>query len=473
MVLRQSFRRLPMACNIAEDEFMPEINELSERELEILRLVATGVSNKEIAQKLYISTNTVKVHLRNIFSKIEVASRTEAAMFAVSNGLVPDVQSAGDGQPAGDPANQETYTSVRGGLFPATSIQVTTAEPDRSLFRPVWILVALVLVAVAFIGYQLLSQQQPAVSASPTQVNIPTPQARWRELSEMPTARFGLALAAYGNQIFAIGGDMQQGVTNVVERYDTGLGSWQAMAEKPTAVGDVSAAVLSGKIFVPGGKLADDLPTNVLEIYDPQRDVWSKGSPLPAPVSAYALAAFEGRLYLFGGWDGNHFLNSVYAYDPSTDVWTTLPSMPTARAYAGAAASGERIYVLGGRNQDGILNLNESLLPNFETGSGDAWSNEVPLPEGRYGMGVTSLAGFIYVVGGSGQGKNELSTLVFLPSNGTWNISNNDITQPVVNPGVVTIDAFLYSIGGEYAGKPVANNQTFQALTTIAVPIIR
>ena len=66
-------------------------SDLSGRELEILRLIATGVSNKEIAQKLNISTNTVKVHLRNIFGKIGVASRTEAAMQAVRWGLVPAV----------------------------------------------------------------------------------------------------------------------------------------------------------------------------------------------------------------------------------------------------------------------------------------------------------------------------------------------------------------------------------------------
>src|SRR5512135_1572523 len=67
---------------------MPESNDLSEREREILRLVATGTSNKEIAQSLFISSNTVKVHLRNIFAKIGAASRTEAAMYAVRLKLV-------------------------------------------------------------------------------------------------------------------------------------------------------------------------------------------------------------------------------------------------------------------------------------------------------------------------------------------------------------------------------------------------
>ena len=60
-----------------------ENTELSEREIEILKLVGQGKSNKEIAQDLFISVNTVKVHLANIFKKIGADSRLEATLFAI------------------------------------------------------------------------------------------------------------------------------------------------------------------------------------------------------------------------------------------------------------------------------------------------------------------------------------------------------------------------------------------------------
>jgi DNA-binding NarL/FixJ family response regulator len=61
---------------------------LTEREVEVLRLVARGMSNKEIAGELVIAQNTVKNHVRNILEKLELRSRTEAAMYAVREGLV-------------------------------------------------------------------------------------------------------------------------------------------------------------------------------------------------------------------------------------------------------------------------------------------------------------------------------------------------------------------------------------------------
>ncbi|MBZ0296389.1 MAG: response regulator transcription factor [Anaerolineae bacterium] len=64
-------------------------DELTEREIEVLRLVAQGASNPQIAESLVISINTVKVHLRNILEKLCVENRTQAAAYAVRCGLAP------------------------------------------------------------------------------------------------------------------------------------------------------------------------------------------------------------------------------------------------------------------------------------------------------------------------------------------------------------------------------------------------
>lgn len=64
--------------------------ELTERELDVLRLLAQGWENQRIAQFLHISEHTVRFHLRNIFSKIEVQTRTEAAVWALRSGLAED-----------------------------------------------------------------------------------------------------------------------------------------------------------------------------------------------------------------------------------------------------------------------------------------------------------------------------------------------------------------------------------------------
>ena len=69
---------------------------LTERELEVLRLVAQGASNPQIAEKLFITVNTVKVHLRNILEKLRVENRAQAAAYAVRSGLVSDLDPAGN-----------------------------------------------------------------------------------------------------------------------------------------------------------------------------------------------------------------------------------------------------------------------------------------------------------------------------------------------------------------------------------------
>lgn len=64
-------------------------SELTEREIDVLRLVTTGALNKEIAVTLYITDNTVKYHLRNIMEKLHLRNRAQVAAYAVSKGITP------------------------------------------------------------------------------------------------------------------------------------------------------------------------------------------------------------------------------------------------------------------------------------------------------------------------------------------------------------------------------------------------
>jgi DNA-binding CsgD family transcriptional regulator len=172
-------------------------NELSERELEILRLLATGVSNKEIAQQLFISTNTVKVHLRNIFAKIGAASRTEAALYAVRMGIVetPSLGLADEGE-LNNLANQ-------GDEAAQTSAQGIRSFP-KGLYRALGVLGLLLFVVLLF-AFRWPNSINPfsGLSNSPSD-DPPIVEQRWRNLAEIPTPRINFAIAVYESHIYAI-----------------------------------------------------------------------------------------------------------------------------------------------------------------------------------------------------------------------------------------------------------------------------
>ncbi|KAA3661883.1 MAG: DNA-binding response regulator [Chloroflexi bacterium] len=64
----------------------PEVDALTSRESDVLHLLAKGLTNKDIAQTLFLSVRTVEAHLRNIYGKLRVSSRTEAVLWAVEHG---------------------------------------------------------------------------------------------------------------------------------------------------------------------------------------------------------------------------------------------------------------------------------------------------------------------------------------------------------------------------------------------------
>lgn len=99
-VARGEFLLHPEIAKKVLDEFsairpeMPFLAKLTPREIEVLILVARGGSNKEIARDLSISVKTVKTHVSNILSKLHVMDRTQAALYAMRQGLVPPEEEA-------------------------------------------------------------------------------------------------------------------------------------------------------------------------------------------------------------------------------------------------------------------------------------------------------------------------------------------------------------------------------------------
>ncbi len=432
---------------------MAENNTLSEREKETLRLVAQGLSNKEIAAALFISINTVKVHLRNIFEKIDVESRTGATLYAIEHGIIPS------------PGPE---------VIPNNTLE-TPSEPPvpeaRSWIRKSWwILIPLSLVLI--VGLSLLLSNSPIFSQptpTPSFVQGVATVQRWTELAPMSVGRASLAAAAYDNAIYAIGGDTEKGVTGLVERYNPQTNSWKTLKAKKTAVSSVSAAVIGGEIYVPGGKLADGTATNVLEVYDPQRDTWQERTALPIPVYGYALASFEGRMYLFGGTDGEQVFDDVYIYDPQQDEWLPGSPMPTARAYAGAAEAGGKIYVIGGWDGEKAVGVNEVYDPNVDKVGESEWTQNEALPKGISALGVQSVGGVIILID-----QEYGRPLQYSTQTNSWGITS-DYPPTTIGSKITltTMEGSLYILGGVVNDVSYQNtNSRYQAIYTISIPII-
>ncbi|MCB2179526.1 response regulator transcription factor [bacterium] len=94
MTRSMAARLLKNMANSADDNVGRE--SLTEREIEVLRNVARGESNHQIAENLHITVNTVKTHLKNILSKLQLENRTQAATYAIRTGIISSEDGAAD-----------------------------------------------------------------------------------------------------------------------------------------------------------------------------------------------------------------------------------------------------------------------------------------------------------------------------------------------------------------------------------------
>lgn len=442
---------------------MPEEIELSEREREILRLVATGASNKEIAETLYISANTVKVHMRNIFAKIGVASRTEATLYAINTGITIS-------SPA--PSAEPTPPS------PGAETPYPTPAPKNRLL---WYLLAggfviiLIMLAIIFRNIPLFNPAATPGGTPPAatqSVNLPP---RWESRPPLPLQLQGMAVAGYENALYLFAGETPQGITGRSFRFRPELNQWQELASKPLPVTECAAALLAEEIYLPGGRTADGSPTTIMEVYNPRTNSWTQKAPLPAARSGYALAAFEGRLYLFGGWDGSAETATVFRYDPAEDRWEERTPLPTPRAFAAAAVANNRIYILGGILNNQLLAVNEIYLPNRDGSAENPYLTAPSMPQRRARMGLASMADILYLVGGDlpPEESSSPTPLNFITQTGAWNTF--DLPPETIGslPAVAPLNNYLYVLGGLTNGEPTRLSLAYHAIYTVEMPVFR
>jgi len=439
---------------------MPRQGEpLSERELEIAELVAKGFSNREIARELFISVNTVKVHLKNIFIKLDVQSRTQLARRAM---MEEGWLLAGDGA-----------ESI--GVEGATVVTEVT-EAGRGYLG--WRIASILGLALAFIGLLLLPRidiqmretgQELTVVPESVTIAESSPQIRrWSGLAPMSTARSGLAVVAYEGRIYAFGGETQSGVTGLLEVYDPLSDTWKTATPKRAPARDISGTVLQGKIYLPGGCTTAGEPLSIMEVYDPRSDSWEDATPLPQALCAYALAAWEGQLYLFGGWDGSSYSAATYRYDPGVDIWQEGTPLSSPRGYAGAATLGDKIYVVGGYDGEEILKTVEEYDPVLEAEGIDPWRSKADMSMGRAGLGVVALGGNLYAIGGGWDHPVEYNER-YDPGLDSWFPFEASPVNAWSRSGVAAIDTTIYLFGG-WKGGHTASAEAYQALFRIFIP---
>jgi DNA-binding CsgD family transcriptional regulator len=482
--------------------------EISERELEILQLVATGATNQQIAQQLHISTNTVKVHLRNINAKIGATSRTEATLYALRRGWVK-LDDAPLTEPQSDPSDDTSDEDTPERAFtdhadapaaehlpiadapaadPTDSAQ-QSAAPHTPLHqhRRRWLLIGAlgivvtsVLLLILFIMQPgLFIQSDPAATNGPNTGSVQPPDAtppiidtsnRWRELAPMPAPRAGFGMARYElngqDFLYAIGGTDGETVHTSVFRFDINANRWTQRTDKPTAVSDVQAVVVGSNVYVPGGRLESGAITDAFDVYDPVRDSWSSAAPLPEPRSAYALAVVEGKIYLFGGWDGEQYRADVWQYNPDQNNWIEQTPLSQPRAYASAATINGRIHVIGGEDDTGPLALHERYNPATETQPGGPWDLRARLPEARSNIAASSISGIIFVTGDNA----DVPLLLYDDIVDEWQQQTIPL-EAVQGLRTEAVGNQLYIFGGGKASQPGTHTYAYQTLYIVVVPL--
>lgn len=443
---------------------MAELGEqLSEREQEVLEQLVQGAANKIIAANLFISPNTVKVHLRNINTKLGASSRTEASRIALEQGLVtiPGMEAVAEAEPelietVSEPAD---IAPINEPQIEEPPLPLKDPIQSETTGRPTWLIAGGTIVILALIGFAIWSFFGPdtpgVVDSAPFEpVQVGDSDSRWFTSRDLPESLSGASAVSIGKDIFVIGGKQSDGTANGdVHVYNTAEQNWWVAETNPNPVYDGSAIHLTGAaaFIVVGGKLSDGNPTDIVSVYNKDENAWGQATPLPRTLSNGLLLSDGALIYHIGGEDVNGPVNEVYFYDPISDLWEGLPPMPEPRSGATGGLVLGSIYVVGGVDSSGKGTsdcLKFSILEQV-------WSSCASMGNSRANASGSVIRNQIYVVGGETSADFGVR---YNPESDIW----EQIPQPMVegldssnwtNSAVSIVDSNkIYILGGEFNG---------------------
>ncbi len=495
---------------------------LTERELEVVRLLSTGAGNKEIAAQLYLSPNTVKVHLRNIFTKLEAQSRVEVTMIAVRNGwVVPAAEPAAEpaAGPAAGPAAQaagEQATAPANGKpadtasqsAPATTPVETTDLPRAVAHAPSGAsVIDAEPLAAANVARAITDEQPPhpadSPSEAPASVTAPANPAGERAipravapvpvapnpqpLPPLPLWRRALIVAtllliAAGSlaSLPALGSNARPDAdgTDLVDN-NTLTGDllapgeatrWYLRGALPAARARSAAAAVGGLIYLIGGETNQTASGDVL-VFDPRNNTWAPlDAPKPTPAWNAPAVAVGALIYVAGGTTANGVAtNRLEALDTTANVWRSLRPLPAPMTGHSMAALGGKLYVFGDKSS------NPGTVDSFAYDiAGDTWHPIAPMPTPRSLTGAAAFDDRIYVIGGYDEGREFATCEVYWPARDAWSTcAPMQISRG--GPGIARVGNSLYAVGGGWAGF-VGFNERYDPQTdrwtSIETPLI-
>lgn len=422
---------------------------LSERELEILRLVAQGKSNKEIASELFISINTVKVHLAKIFQRIGVVSRTEATLYAIKNGITQITEKM-------DSSNVVPLNL--GEKYIISTYTKNGVQQTENRYPPIIFLTIILLLTISVF---VLLQRNLSIQVDNT-------LSDWQKLRDLPSIHFKPAVAVIDSQIYVIGGETQTGTSSQTDLFDPNTNTWKTLADKPTPVSHAKAVSISGRIYVPGGRGDNGKATDVMEMFNPATNKWERMSDLPKPLDNYGLSYFSDNIYLFGGQDQQIKSKIIYVYNTKENTWSELAMINSSGIVEmGVVHQNNRFLLFGGTDGSEHYLHVYSFDPEINSSMHDPWTQIATLPLDVKPDSVQLVGDFIFLLGSKGIWQ-------FVPQNGEWILQSYQGKPPhTTEDTIISTDGYLFKLGG-YNTKGGFSNEFFryQVIYSVVLPNI-